>query len=209
MRNYRLQIITEITGNNVNQLVVIVATFLEHWSPSVLRSQALCEQKQNYELDLAQARAKYEEEATHVKEDEAKVLEEFMEKHRVQLESAHNAAEREKTQLVNVRARIIRKQMFWWAENKDCTHMDEWFIVCELCEDEKIRYMAAQDGSAGCCNLCTDFKNGFLVCCQNKLGPKAWVHLFHQLEQSCRVCAALASGVLNGSALRFEMFLFI
>ncbi|XP_053488909.1 protein FAM184A [Ictalurus furcatus] len=63
--------------------------------------KALCEQKQNYELDLAQARAKYEEEATHVKEDEAKVLEEFMEKHRVQLESAHNAAEREKTQLVN------------------------------------------------------------------------------------------------------------
>lgn len=61
---------------------------------------------------MAQAQAKYEEEATHVKEDEAEALEEVMEKHRVQLESAHSAAEREKNQLINVGAHIIRKQMF-------------------------------------------------------------------------------------------------
>lgn len=72
----------------------------------MLHSQALCEQKQAYELDLAQARAKYEEEAIQMKEDEAEVLKEVMEKHRAQLESAQSATEREKNQLVNVGAHI-------------------------------------------------------------------------------------------------------
>lgn len=85
-------------------------------------SQALFEQKQTYELDLAQTRAKFEEEATHVKEDEAKVLEEVMEKHTAQLESAHSATEREKNQIINVGTHIIRKQMFWWLEKKDWRH---------------------------------------------------------------------------------------
>lgn len=78
----------------------------------MLGSQALSEQKHAYELDLAQARAKYEEQAAHVKEDEAKVLEEVMEKHRVQLESARSTTEREKNQLINVGAHIFRRQMF-------------------------------------------------------------------------------------------------
>ncbi|GAA6101926.1 protein FAM184A isoform X2 [Tachysurus ichikawai] len=63
--------------------------------------KALFEQKQAYELDLAQARSKYEEEAIHIKENEAEALNEVMEKHRAQLERAHSAAEREKDQLVN------------------------------------------------------------------------------------------------------------
>lgn len=58
---------------------------------------------------MAQARAKYEEEAAHVKEDEAEAFEEVMEQHREQLESAHSAAEREKNQIINVGAHIIRE----------------------------------------------------------------------------------------------------
>lgn len=89
-----------------------MAAFPVHQGPSVIRSQALYEQKQAYELDLAQARAKYGEEAAHVKEDEARVLDEALEKQRVQLESAHSAAEREKNQLINVGAYIIGQRRF-------------------------------------------------------------------------------------------------
>lgn len=44
-----------------------------------------------------------------MKEDEAEALEEVMEQHREQLESAHSAAEREKNQIINVGAHIIRE----------------------------------------------------------------------------------------------------
>ncbi|XP_036449835.1 protein FAM184A [Colossoma macropomum] len=63
--------------------------------------KSLREEKQSYELELAQARAKYEEEAARVKEGQAQALEELMEKHRAQLESARTTAEREKNQLLN------------------------------------------------------------------------------------------------------------
>ncbi|KAK1793134.1 hypothetical protein P4O66_011540, partial [Electrophorus voltai] len=63
--------------------------------------KSLREEKRSCELELAQAQAKYEEEAAHMKEDQAKALEELNEKHRVQLESACSAAEREKNQLLN------------------------------------------------------------------------------------------------------------
>ncbi|XP_072545103.1 protein FAM184A isoform X2 [Salminus brasiliensis] len=63
--------------------------------------KSLREEKQNYELELAQARAKYEEEAAHVEEGQAKALEEMKEKHWAQLESARTASEREKNQLLN------------------------------------------------------------------------------------------------------------
>lgn len=80
----------------------------------MLFSQALFEQKQAYELDLAQARSKYEEEAIHIKENEAEALNEVMEKHRAQLERAHSAAEREKDQLVNVGAQILKAWSRVW-----------------------------------------------------------------------------------------------
>lgn len=82
----------------------------------MFRSQALFEQKQTYELELAHTRAKYEEEASHVKEDEAKIFEDVMEKQREQLESAHSTTEREKHQIINVSAHNISKQMFQWSE---------------------------------------------------------------------------------------------
>ncbi|KAL6477339.1 hypothetical protein MHYP_G00131740 [Metynnis hypsauchen] len=63
--------------------------------------KSLREEKQSYELELAQARAKYEEEAARVKEGQAQALEELMEKHRAQLEGARTTAEREKNQLLN------------------------------------------------------------------------------------------------------------
>uniref|UniRef100_A0A8C1GF83 Zgc:85722 n=1 Tax=Cyprinus carpio TaxID=7962 RepID=A0A8C1GF83_CYPCA len=58
-------------------------------------------EKQNYEMELARIRAKYEEETACLKESQAESLEELKEKHRVQQESARNAAEREKNQLLS------------------------------------------------------------------------------------------------------------
>ncbi len=69
--------------------------------------QLLCEEKQNYEMELARIRAKYEEETACLKESQAESLEELKEKHRVQQESARNAAEREKNQLLSVRTYIL------------------------------------------------------------------------------------------------------
>ncbi|XP_037397859.1 protein FAM184A isoform X1 [Pygocentrus nattereri] len=63
--------------------------------------KSLREEKQSCELELAQARATYEEEAARVKEGQAQALEELMEKHRVQLEGARTTGEREKNQLLN------------------------------------------------------------------------------------------------------------
>lgn len=84
-------------------------------SPAVLCWQSLREEKQNYERELAQARAKYEEEAAHVKEGQAQVLEELMEKHRAQLESARTATEREKNQLLNASAFIHTQLRSVWG----------------------------------------------------------------------------------------------
>ncbi|XP_059376039.1 protein FAM184A isoform X1 [Carassius carassius] len=63
--------------------------------------KSLCEEKQSYEMELERTRAKYEEETACLKESQAESLEELKEKHRVQQESAHNAAEREKNQLLS------------------------------------------------------------------------------------------------------------
>ncbi|XP_058604534.1 protein FAM184A-like isoform X4 [Onychostoma macrolepis] len=63
--------------------------------------KSLCEEKQKYEMELARIRAKYEEETACLKESQAESLEELKEKHRVQQESARNAAEREKNQLLS------------------------------------------------------------------------------------------------------------
>lgn len=65
--------------------------------------QSLHEEKQNYEMELARVRAKYEEETSRLKESHTDSLEELQEKHTIQQESARNAAEREKSQLLNVR----------------------------------------------------------------------------------------------------------
>lgn len=58
-------------------------------------------------MELAQIRAKYEEETACLKESQADSLEELKEKHRVQQESARNAAEREKNQLLSVSTYIF------------------------------------------------------------------------------------------------------
>uniref|UniRef100_A0A672Q5U3 Zgc:85722 n=1 Tax=Sinocyclocheilus grahami TaxID=75366 RepID=A0A672Q5U3_SINGR len=63
--------------------------------------KSLCEEKQNYEMELARLRAKYEEETACLKESQAESLEELKEKHRVQQEGARSAAEREKNQLLS------------------------------------------------------------------------------------------------------------
>jgi len=67
----------------------------------------LREEKQSYEMELAQIRDKYEEETACLKESQAESLEELKEKHRVQQESARNAAEREKNQLLSVKTYIF------------------------------------------------------------------------------------------------------
>lgn len=69
--------------------------------------QTLREEKQSYEMELAQIRDKYEEETACLKDSQAESLEELKEKHRVQQESARNAAEREKNQLLSVRTCIF------------------------------------------------------------------------------------------------------
>ncbi|XP_052002039.1 protein FAM184A-like isoform X2 [Xyrauchen texanus] len=63
--------------------------------------KSLCEEKQTHEMELARVRAKFEEETNCLKESQTKAVEEVKEKHRVQQESARNAAEREKNQLLN------------------------------------------------------------------------------------------------------------
>lgn len=74
--------------------------------------QSLREEKQSYDMELAQIRAKYEEETACLKESQAESLEELKEKHRVQQESARNAAEREKNQLLSVRTYIF---YYWFS----------------------------------------------------------------------------------------------
>uniref|UniRef100_A0A9J8DIP3 Family with sequence similarity 184 member Aa n=1 Tax=Cyprinus carpio carpio TaxID=630221 RepID=A0A9J8DIP3_CYPCA len=64
-------------------------------------SEGSCDTEQNYEMELARIRAKYEEETACLKESQAESLEELKEKHRVQQEGARSAAEREKNQLLS------------------------------------------------------------------------------------------------------------
>ncbi|KAA0710964.1 Protein FAM184A [Triplophysa tibetana] len=63
--------------------------------------KSLREEEQNYEMELARVRAKYEEETSRLKESHTDSLEELQEKHSIQQENARNAAEREKSQLLN------------------------------------------------------------------------------------------------------------
>ncbi|TRY74236.1 hypothetical protein DNTS_004491 [Danionella cerebrum] len=63
--------------------------------------KSLREEKQNYEMELVRVRAKYQEETVCLKETQAESIEELKEKHRAQQESARNASEREKNQLLS------------------------------------------------------------------------------------------------------------
>uniref|UniRef100_A0A3B4D0P7 Protein FAM184A/B N-terminal domain-containing protein n=1 Tax=Pygocentrus nattereri TaxID=42514 RepID=A0A3B4D0P7_PYGNA len=82
--------------------------------------KSLREEKQSCELELAQARATYEEEAARVKEGQAQALEELMEKHRVQLEGARTTGEREKNQLLNASAHIYTQHSYALSVSSPC-----------------------------------------------------------------------------------------
>ncbi|ROJ78750.1 Protein FAM184A [Anabarilius grahami] len=75
--------------------------FFLYYIPFKSFGSSLREEKQSYDMELAQIRAKYEEETACLKESQAESLEELKEKHRIQQESARNSAEREKNQLLS------------------------------------------------------------------------------------------------------------
>ncbi|XP_036405058.1 protein FAM184A isoform X1 [Megalops cyprinoides] len=62
--------------------------------------KTLREEKQVYEKEMMNMRAKYEEDAAHFREAQTRALEELSKKHRATLESTQNAAEREKKRLL-------------------------------------------------------------------------------------------------------------
>ncbi|KAG5846652.1 hypothetical protein ANANG_G00117260 [Anguilla anguilla] len=62
--------------------------------------KTLREEKQAYEKEIMNLRAKYQEDASHFKEAQTRALEDLSKKHRATLENAQNAAEREKNRLL-------------------------------------------------------------------------------------------------------------
>ncbi|KAJ8270726.1 hypothetical protein GJAV_G00118560 [Gymnothorax javanicus] len=62
--------------------------------------KTLRDEKQAYEKEIMNLRAKYQEDASHFKEAQTRALEEMSKKHRATLESAQNTAEREKNRLL-------------------------------------------------------------------------------------------------------------
>lgn len=64
--------------------------------------QTLREEKASHEKDMSNVRARSEEEASQMKESQARALEEVGKKHRVTLENALNNAEKEKNRLLAV-----------------------------------------------------------------------------------------------------------
>ena len=65
-------------------------------------AQALREEKQSYEKEMMNMRAKYEEDAAHFKESQSRALEEISKKHRATLESTQSASEKDKNRLLAV-----------------------------------------------------------------------------------------------------------
>ncbi|XP_028254206.1 protein FAM184A isoform X1 [Parambassis ranga] len=62
--------------------------------------KALLEEKTSHKMDMNTIRARYEEDASQMKESQARALDEVAKKHRVTLENALNAAEKDKNRLL-------------------------------------------------------------------------------------------------------------
>uniref|UniRef100_A0A8C5A881 Family with sequence similarity 184 member Ab n=1 Tax=Gadus morhua TaxID=8049 RepID=A0A8C5A881_GADMO len=58
--------------------------------------KVLCEEKASYEKEVSNVRARYEEEAGHMKEGQARMLDDLSKKHRLALESTLHSAKRDK-----------------------------------------------------------------------------------------------------------------
>ncbi|MBN3293368.1 F184A protein, partial [Polypterus senegalus] len=81
--------------------------------------KALKEEKQIYEKEIMSIRAKYEEEAAHFKEAQARALEELSKKHRATLESTQSTAEREKKRLQAEMEQQLEKERLCLEEQKN------------------------------------------------------------------------------------------
>uniref|UniRef100_A0A3Q1CR07 Protein FAM184A/B N-terminal domain-containing protein n=1 Tax=Amphiprion ocellaris TaxID=80972 RepID=A0A3Q1CR07_AMPOC len=79
-----------------------------------------CVQKSSHEKDMNNVRGRHEEEASQMKESQARALEEVGKKHRVTLENALNTAEKDKNRLLAVSAHIytITLTCFHWLQGQ-------------------------------------------------------------------------------------------
>ncbi|XP_062407484.1 protein FAM184A isoform X1 [Sardina pilchardus] len=82
--------------------------------------KALREEKQSYEKEMMNMRAKYEEDAGHFKESQSRALEEISKKHRAALESTQSTAEKEKNRLLAEMEQKFEQERQALEEQKNC-----------------------------------------------------------------------------------------
>ncbi|KAG5277028.1 hypothetical protein AALO_G00112690 [Alosa alosa] len=82
--------------------------------------KALREEKQSYEKEMMNMRAKYEEDAAHFKESQSRALEEISKKHRATLESTQSTAEKEKNRLLAEMEQKFEQERQALEEQKNC-----------------------------------------------------------------------------------------
>uniref|UniRef100_A0A4W6ETC4 Family with sequence similarity 184 member A n=1 Tax=Lates calcarifer TaxID=8187 RepID=A0A4W6ETC4_LATCA len=73
--------------------------------------KTLHEEKVSHEKDMNNVRARYEEEASQMKESQARALEEVAKKHRVTLENALNNAEKDKNRLLELEQQFEKERL--------------------------------------------------------------------------------------------------
>ncbi|XP_012685130.2 protein FAM184A isoform X2 [Clupea harengus] len=82
--------------------------------------KALREEKQSYEKEMMNMRAKYEEDAAHFKESQSRALEEISKKHRATLESTQSASEKDKNRLLAEMEQKFEQERQALEEQKNC-----------------------------------------------------------------------------------------
>ncbi|KAJ3606434.1 hypothetical protein NHX12_025955, partial [Muraenolepis orangiensis] len=78
----------------------------------------LCEEKASYEREVSNVRARYEEEAGHLKEGQARMLDDLSKKHRLSLESTLNSAKKDKEYLLTELEQQFAKERTSLEEQK-------------------------------------------------------------------------------------------
>uniref|UniRef100_A0A668AQT4 Family with sequence similarity 184 member A n=1 Tax=Myripristis murdjan TaxID=586833 RepID=A0A668AQT4_9TELE len=80
--------------------------------------EKVCEEKASYEKEMNNLRARYEEEAGHMKESQARLLDELAKKHRLTLENALSNAEKDKNRLLADLEQQFERERFTLEEQK-------------------------------------------------------------------------------------------
>ncbi|CAK6982330.1 protein FAM184A isoform X3, partial [Scomber scombrus] len=80
--------------------------------------KTLCDEKASHEKEMSSVRGRYEDDASQMKESQARALEEVAKKHRATLENALNTAEREKNRLLAELEQQFEKERLSLEEEK-------------------------------------------------------------------------------------------